>query len=82
MGRYPRIHPTLFHIERELDWQEKLLDYSTTLATSDCVYVIRGAWEAAVKQYPNHTLYLQNGARIMQKHSPEEPCTFHPKVIK
>lgn len=78
MGRrYPSIHEPGFRIERELTWQQELLEKDTVLVRSTCIFCIRGAWDVAKKTYPNQVLYLMDKSRIMERHPNDRS---HPKV--
>ncbi len=60
-----------FHVE---DWGKEGRAPYTTIAVARNQLVAKGAFLAAVKQYPYTVLYLRHGARVMEVHTPVVNC--------
>lgn len=56
-----------FHVE---DWGKEGRTPFSVIALAQNQLVAKGAFLAAVRQYPESVLMLRHGARIMEKHEP------------
>lgn len=59
-------------------WESQAVRW--TVSASASISIAHGAFEAAVKNFPNQRLYLRHGMLVIAKHEPPPPrgITYHP----